>query len=73
MLSWALFWTVAAIFLVGHGLLIRSAWRLRRSPGPSPAGVPRSNPRSDLAWTLLTALASAALLVAAYLAIGPTL
>lgn len=70
MLSSALFWPVAAVFLAGHLLLIRSAWRLRRSPGERPAGVPRSDARSDLAWTLLTAAASAALLVAVFYALS---
>lgn len=70
MLSSALFWFVAAIFLVGHLLLIRSAWRLHRSPAAAPAGVPRSDGRSDLAWTLLTAAASAALLVAVFYALS---
>jgi heme/copper-type cytochrome/quinol oxidase subunit 2 len=69
-LSSALFWFVVAIFVAGHLLLIRSAWRLRHSPADLPAGVPRSDARSDLAWTLLTALASAALLVAVFYAIG---
>lgn len=70
MLSSALFWSVAAVFLAGHLLLIRSALRLRRTPGALPAGVPRSNARSDLAWTLLTAVASAALLVAVFYALS---
>lgn len=70
MLSSALFWFVVAVFIVGHILLIRAALRLRRSLVELPAGLPRSDSRSDLGWTLLTALASAALLVAVFYAIG---
>lgn len=69
MLSPAIFWFVAAVFAVGHLLLIRSAWRLRHAAGELPAGVPRSDGRSDLAWTLLTAAVSAALLVAVFFAL----
>lgn len=70
MLSWSIFWFVAGVFAVGHLLLIRAAWRLRRSQADGAAGNLRSDPRSDLAWTLLTALASAALIVAVFYAVG---
>jgi hypothetical protein len=51
----ALFWTIVALFVAGHGLLLRSAWRLHRSPVAPPPGVPRSDSRADLAWTIATA------------------
>jgi len=68
-LNAALFWFVVVIFAAGHLLLLRSAWRLRHSQGAYPAGAPRSDPRTDLLWTLLTAAASACLLVAVFFAL----
>ncbi|MEI8306695.1 MAG: hypothetical protein WCF99_06465 [Chloroflexales bacterium] len=56
MLSWALVVIVAGVVAVGHVLLIRSAWRFRHPFADLPPGVPRSDPRGDLAWTLVAAL-----------------
>ncbi|NJN17871.1 MAG: hypothetical protein HC822_17150 [Oscillochloris sp.] len=69
MFNWLIFWTVAALFGVGHTLLVRSAVRLRRSEPIAPES-PRSTPTADLTWTVVTALATAALLYAVYLVIG---
>jgi heme/copper-type cytochrome/quinol oxidase subunit 2 len=65
----ALFWIVAAVVVGGQLLLVRSAWRLRRPAVDLPPGVPRSDARSDLAWTVLTALLTFVLLYFAYLAL----
>ncbi|NTV66003.1 MAG: hypothetical protein HGA65_21055 [Oscillochloris sp.] len=56
MFSWALVVIVAIVVAVGQVLLFRSAWRFRRRLVDLPAGIPRSDPRGDLGWTLLTAL-----------------
>jgi hypothetical protein len=64
----ALFWMIIAVMAGGQALLVRAAWRLRRPAAPPP-GVPQSDARSDLLWTLATALLTAALLGAAYLAL----
>lgn len=69
MLSHGLFWLIAAVFVVGQGLLVRSAWALRRGAASPPPGVPRSNGGADLAWTLLTAALTGVLLSYAYLAL----
>lgn len=69
MLNLLLFWAVVAVIGVGQLLLVRSAWRLRHTLAAPPAGVPRSDARSDLAWTVITALATAAVLYAVYLAL----
>jgi uncharacterized membrane protein YidH (DUF202 family) len=61
--SWALFVIVAAVVAVGQVILIRAAWRFRRLSGDLPPGVPRSDPRGDLAWTLVTALGTTVVLV----------
>lgn len=65
----ALFWFVVVVFIGGQALLVRSAWQLRRSAPELPPGVPRSNPSSDLAWTLATAALTALMLYFAYLAL----
>ncbi|MEI7772588.1 MAG: hypothetical protein WCI67_21540 [Chloroflexales bacterium] len=62
MLSWALVVIAAAVVAVGQALLIRSAWRFRQPSAAPPTGVPRSDPRGDMAWTLLTALGTALVL-----------
>jgi hypothetical protein len=58
----ALFWTIVALFVGGHALLLRSAWRLHRSPLAPPPGVPRSDSRADLAWTVATAILTGVML-----------
>jgi heme/copper-type cytochrome/quinol oxidase subunit 2 len=61
--AWALVVIVAAVVAVGQALLVRAAWRFRQPSGELPPGVPRSDPRGDLAWTLVTALGTALILV----------
>lgn len=51
----ALFWLILAVVLGGHLLLLHAAWRLRRAAAPLPPGVPQSDARADLLWTLATA------------------
>lgn len=63
MFSWALVVIVAAVLAIGHGLLLRSAWRFRHMSNELPPGVPRSDPRSDIAWTLATAFSTVLVLV----------
>jgi hypothetical protein len=58
-LRWALVCAAALVVAIGQALLIGAAWRLRRRPLEPPPGVPRSDPRGDLAWTLLTAATTA--------------
>ncbi len=70
MLSHGLFWVVAGIFIVGQGLLIRSAWQLWRKAVQPPAGVPQSHGGTDLAWTVATALLTGVLLYYAYTALA---
>lgn len=53
----------AIVVAVGQALLIRAAWQFRRAAADLPPGVPRSNPHGDLAWTLLTAVGTVAVLV----------
>lgn len=62
MVSLLLFLIAVVAFGVGHTLLLRSAWRMRKNALVPPAGVPRSNAQADLGWTLFTAVASFALL-----------
>lgn len=69
MLSHLLFWLVAAAFLVGQALLVRSAWLLRRGAASPPPGVPRSHGGADLAWTLATAALTGLLLYYVFLAL----
>ncbi|GAB4441622.1 MAG: hypothetical protein OHK0015_39150 [Chloroflexi bacterium OHK40] len=68
MVTQVLFWAIVAVLGAGQLLLVSSAWRLRRSDTATP-GVPRSNPHSDLAWTLATAALTAIMLAFAYLAL----
>jgi hypothetical protein len=58
-----MFVIVAAVVAVGQALLIRAAWRFRKLSTDLPPGVPRSDPRGDLAWTLVTAMGTALVLV----------
>lgn len=69
MLSTMLFWLVAAIFVAGQAILIRSAWVLWRHEASLPAGVPRSKGGTDLAWTLATAALTGVMLYYAFLAL----
>ncbi|NNJ13016.1 hypothetical protein EKD04_022070 [Chloroflexales bacterium ZM16-3] len=62
MLSWALVVIVAIVVAVGQALLIRSAWRFRKTLAILPPGISRSDPRGDLAWTLVTAIGTVAFL-----------
>lgn len=67
MFAWLIFWVAAIIAVGGQIPLIVAAWRLYRQPSSAaPANVPRSDGRADLGWTLLTAIATVALFVAAY-------
>ncbi|MEI7645230.1 MAG: hypothetical protein WCJ55_13215 [Chloroflexales bacterium] len=63
MFAWVLTVIVAVVVAVGQIMLIRSAWRFRQPAADLPPGVPRSDPRGDLAWTLVTALGTALVLV----------
>lgn len=69
MFSQLIFWSVVVTLAVGQTLLIRAAWRLRSPTEPPPPGVPHSDPRGDLLWTIGTAVATAALLVVIYQAL----
>lgn len=69
MVQEAIFWIVVAVVIGGQALLVRAAWRLRRPAAPLPPGVPQSDARADLAWTLATAAMTMLLLVGAYLAL----
>jgi heme/copper-type cytochrome/quinol oxidase subunit 2 len=55
-LSWILVVIVTVVVAAGQALLVRAAWRFRTTSTEPPPGVPRSDPRGDLAWTLVTAL-----------------
>ncbi len=63
--NWAIFWSVAIIFVVVEALLIYTAIRFRQrsaaSTTTSAPGAQRSW-QTDLAWTLLPALMMAVLL-----------
>lgn len=65
----ALFWIVVAVCAGGQLLLVRSAWQLGRSTADLPPGVPRSDARSDLGWTVATAALTAVMLYFAYVAL----
>lgn len=69
MLSTVLFWLVAAVFVAGQVILVRSAWVLWRREAGLPAGVPRSKGGADLAWTLVTAALTGVMLYYAFLAL----
>ncbi|MFV9507063.1 MAG: hypothetical protein AB4911_21140 [Oscillochloridaceae bacterium umkhey_bin13] len=69
MLSHVLFWLVVIVFVVGHALLIHSAWRLRHGATDLPAQVPQSHGPTDLLWTLATAGLSGVMLYAIFLAL----
>lgn len=69
MLSTVLFWLVAAVFVVGQGILVRSAWMLWRREASLPAGIPRSKGGADLGWTLVTAALTGIMLYYAFLAL----
>lgn len=64
-----LFWVVVAVCAGAQFLLVRSAWLLGRSRADLPAGVPRSDARSDFAWTLATAALTFVMLYFAYTAL----
>jgi hypothetical protein len=69
MAAWFIFWVAAIIAIGGQIPLIVAAWRLYRQPPTIPAHIPRSNGQADLAWTLVTALATVVLFGFAYLAL----
>lgn len=69
MFAWFIFWMAAVIAVGGQIPLIVAAWRLYRQPSAAPANVPRSDGRADLGWTLVTAVGTLALFVAAYAAL----
>ena len=69
MVQEALFWIVVAVVVGGQALLVHAAWRLRRAPVALPPGVPRSDARADIAWTVATAALTAAMLFVAYRAL----
>ena len=62
-----IFWSVAAIFVVGHILLLRAAWRLRAD---DQRATTASTGTMDLGWSIVTAAASAALLATVYMSIA---
>ena len=68
-MSHGLFWMVTVVFLCGQALLLRAAWRLRRSEATLPPGVPRSHGGADLAWSVATALLTGVMLFFAFLAL----
>jgi len=68
-LAHILFWLIVVVFVAGQALLLRAAWRLRRPRVQPPDHVPRSDPRSDLGWTLVTAAATAVMFYAAFAAL----
>lgn len=65
----ALFWIVVAVCVGGQLLLVRSAWQLGRSTADLPPGVPRSDARSDLGWTVATAALTGVMLYFAFVAL----
>ncbi len=68
-MTWFIFWLAALVAIGGQIPLIVAAWRLYRQPSLAPTHVARSNGLADLGWTLVTALATLALFVAAYFAL----
>ncbi|MGQ9925663.1 MAG: hypothetical protein ACUVS4_02215 [Chloroflexaceae bacterium] len=69
MLTHILFWLIVVVFVAGQALLLRAAWRFRAMEAPSSDHVPRSDPRGDLGWTLVTVAATAVMFYAAYTAL----
>lgn len=61
-----LFWLAAVTMAVGQIGLIRAAWRLRTAQTDGDAHLPRSDSRADIGWTVLTAVLTMLLFVAAY-------
>lgn len=70
MLAWLIFWVTAIVAVGGQIPLIVAAWRLYRQPSAAPTNVPRGNGWADFGWTLVTAVATLALFVAAYAALS---
>ncbi len=68
--AYTLFWLVVLLFVVGHGLLLESAWRLRRGGPSSSDGLAHSHGRADLTWSVITALLTGLLLYATYVRLG---
>jgi hypothetical protein len=65
-----LFWAIVAIVVGGQVLLVQAAWRLHRHPAVPPTGVPHSDSRADLLWTLGTAVLTIIVLGFAYLTLA---
>ena len=61
-----LFWLAAVTMLIGQIVLIRAAWRLRTPQADVDPNLPRSDSRADLGWTVITAVLTMLLFVAAY-------
>jgi hypothetical protein len=62
----ALFWLAAITMAVGQIVLVRAAWRLRTPQIATDPNLPRSDSRADLGWTVITAVLTMLLFVAAY-------
>lgn len=60
--TWTLLAVIALVLIVGHILLLRSAWRLRHQHD-LPANIPQRDPRREVGWSLLTALGTMGLLI----------
>ena len=69
MVSYGLFWLIVAVFVGGQALLVRSAWRLRKSELSLPTDAPRGHGDAEVAWTLATAVLTGVLLYCVYLAL----
>ena len=68
--AYTLFWLVVILFVMGHGLLLQSAWRLRRGAPGSSDGMAHSHGGADLIWSVITALLTGLLLYATYVRLG---
>lgn len=60
MLTWIIVGLVVAVVVIGHLLLIRSAWNLRDAVAANSS--PASTPKADLLWSIATAAATLAVL-----------
>jgi heme/copper-type cytochrome/quinol oxidase subunit 2 len=64
-LTWTIFAAAALVFVVVEGLLIVAAIRLRQPPDVDNAAKPQTRGQwlANIAWTVVPALATAAILV----------